>query len=347
MNIPRKLTEYRRALTMFSGAIGIGIILSYALCDTSCSYLQGDIFGIDLKYIGIGYMLAIIVLAAFRQMAYVRALLASGIGVEIYLIAYQFVEGVFCPFCLSFAAIVIIAFAFNYNKPLARENGWFKRILYGLGDDEFPPLFGIRIPLLILVFLGYLFVMLTFSGSTIPAYGAEKSSVPTYGAGPYELIVFTDYFCPPCQSMESEIDPALGEFLSRGGIRVTFVDVPLHKQTKVYVKYFLYVAKSARNYKDILHARRVLFSIAKHQGTADEESLAKLLKAQGVAFEPYDLKPTYEALNKIIQMYKVNSTPTCIVKYSTSDIRRYSGTFQIRNGLAMLRASQKRGEKTK
>jgi hypothetical protein len=346
MNIPIK-PELRTVITIFLGVIGIGVILFYMLCDTSCSYLRGDVFGIDLKHIGIGYMLAIISFAAFRKMAYVRTLLALGIGVEIYLIAYQFVEEVFCPFCLSFAAIVMIAFALNHEKPLGYKNGWFKRITYGLGDVELSPFPGKRVPLMVFLFLGYLFVMLTFSGSTTPAYGAEKPPLPSYGSGPHELIVFTDYFCPPCQALESEMDPALDEILSRRGVRVTFVDLPLHKQTYLYAKYFLYVAKTARNYKDILHARRVLFSIAKNQATADEEALSKALKAQGIVFEPYDLKPTYQALNHIIKTYKINTTPTCVVKYSDSDIRRYAGAFQIRNGLAMLRAAQKNSVKTK
>lgn len=347
MTLSTILTEYRRAITAILGITGMGIILFYALCDTSCSYLQGDIFGIDLKYIGTGYMLALIVLTAFRQMAYVRALLALGIGVEIYLIAYQLAQKTYCPFCLSFAVIVMLAFALNYEKPLAIKNGWFKRILHGFGDVELPPFSGKRIPLMAFVFFGYLFIMLTFSGSTMPAYGAEKSPLPSYGAGPYELIVSTDYFCPPCRSLEAELDPALDEFLSRKGIRVTFVDVPLHKQTYLYAKYFLYVAKAARNYKEILHARRVLFSIAENQGITDEGNLAKALNAQGIAFETYDLKPVYHALNGIIKTHKINSTPTCIVKYSNSDIRKYTGTSQIKNGLAMLRASLPSGKKIK
>ena len=61
-------------------------------------------------------------------------------------------------------------------------------------------------PLLLFVILGYLFVVLTFSGSATPAYGAERPSAPSYGNVPYELIIFTDYFCPPCQSVESEME---------------------------------------------------------------------------------------------------------------------------------------------
>ena len=211
MNIAGKIKARRNVITIILATAGIGIMLLYATCETTCSYLQGDILGIDLMYIGIGYMLVIIILAAFKQMAYVRALLAAGIGVEAYLIAFQFKEDVFCPYCLTFASIIIMAFILNHERPLIEEYGMLKQIIYGLGEAEFIPAANVRVPLLFFVLLGYIFIVLTFSGSATPAYGAEKSMVPSYGHGKYEMIIFTDYFCPPCQLLESEIDPALTE----------------------------------------------------------------------------------------------------------------------------------------
>ena len=347
MNLLQKLTESKRIITIILAAAGIVDMVFYARCDTSCSYLQGDIFGMDLRYIGIGYMLVIMLLSVFRQMAFVRILIACGIGVEIYLIAFQMVHAMYCPFCMLFAGIVIAAFALTYEKPLAVADSRLTQIAYAFGDADLSPIFKRRMPLLLFVFLGYLFILLTFSGSTTPAYGAEPDALPSYGSGPCEVIVATDYFCPPCRSLEAEMDPALDEFLSRKGIRVTFIDVPIHKQTFLYAKYFLYVAKANHKYKDILQARRVLFDIAKTQAISKEEELAKTLKSRGITFEPYDLKTVYQALNKMISTYKINSTPTCVVKYPNDDIRTYVGIFQIRNGLAMLRAWQKNSVKIK
>jgi thiol-disulfide isomerase/thioredoxin len=339
MNIAGKIKARRNVITIILAAIGIGIMFFYETCDTTCSYLKGDIFGIDLIYIGIGYMLVIIILAAFKQMAYVRALLASGIGVEVYLIAFQFKEDVFCLYCLTFASIIIIAFILNYERPLIGEYGMLKKLIYGLGEAEFTIANKLRVPLLIFVLLGYIFIILTFSGSATPAYGAERSLVPSYGHGKYELIFFTDYFCPPCQLLESEIDPALTEFLSKGGVRVIFVDLPIHKETPLYARYFLYAARAGTSYESVLYARRVLFSLAKKRAALSEEELKMALNSQGVPFTPYDLKTVYPALNKIINTYKVKSTPSCVIKYSNDDIRKYTGTFEIRNGLGMLRAT--------
>ena len=339
MKIIEKLRAGRNLITVVLAAAGIGIMLYYKVCETACTYLRGDIFGIDLSYIGIVYMLMIMLLATFRKMPYVRALLAAGLGVEMYLIAFQFREDVFCPYCLAFASMIVIAFVLNHEKVLAPEEGPLRRLIYGLGAVRFPPLVKNPLPLFAFVILGYIFVVLTFSGSATPAYGAEKSIVPSYGSGRYELIIFTDYFCPPCQLMESEIDPAVKEFLSRGGVRVTFVDLPLHKETRLFAQYFLYAANAVRRYEKILEARRVLFSLARNHAAQSEDELKVALHAEGVPIAVYDLTPVYPALNKIINTYKVKSTPTCVIKYANDDIRTYTGTFEIRNGLGMLRAT--------
>ena len=57
--------------------IGIGLMMYYDYCDTTCSYLKGDIWGIDLKWLGSAYMAAIIVFVTFKQTPFVRALLAQ------------------------------------------------------------------------------------------------------------------------------------------------------------------------------------------------------------------------------------------------------------------------------
>lgn len=346
MNIWARIGHYRNSITIALALIGIVLMVFYSVCDTSCSYLKGDIFGIDLKYIGIGYMLAIIVLAFFKQTALVRILLASGIGVEVYLVAFQFREDVFCPFCIAFGVIVVLAFFLNYERPQT-EGGWRRRIIYGLGEAELPLTGKNEVPLLLFVVLGYLFVVLTFSGSATPAYGAERPSAPSYGNGPYELLIFTDYFCPPCQSVESDMDWYLNEFLSKGGVKVTFIDMPLHQLTPLYARYFLYVANTGGGYREILHARKVLFELATANAAATDKALAQKLKERGVAFKPYDPKPVYAVLDRTIKEFKANATPTCFVKYSSTDVRKYLGPEEIRKGLADLWSEQRRQESKK
>ena len=279
-----RIGKHRDIMTIVLALVGVASMFFYTVCDTACTYLKGDIFGIDLKYIGIGYMLAIIGLVLFKQAALTRILLAAGIGVEVYLVAFQFREEVFCPFCLAFGATVVLAFILNYEKPQTR-GGWRRRIIYGLGEAELPVLGKGGMPLLLFVILGYLFVVLTFSGSATPAYGAERPSAPSYGNGPYELIIFTDYFCPPCQSVESEMDMYLNEFLSKGGVKVTFVDMPFHELSPLYAKYFLYVVNAGGGYKEILNARKVLFELAITNAADTDNALATEIEGTGSGFQ--------------------------------------------------------------
>ena len=160
--------NYRTVLTTISALLGIGLMVFYSWCDTSCSYLKGDIFGIDLKYLGIVYMLALIALGMGKLSATLRLLLASGIGVEIFLVSFQFRENVFCPFCLTFGALLLFMFFLNYEKPQPK-NGWGRKLLYAAGEGKIP-FFPLRIPLLIMIVLGYLFVVLAFTGSATPSY---------------------------------------------------------------------------------------------------------------------------------------------------------------------------------
>jgi len=146
LNIIKKIKDCRNALTIVVALAGMGIVAFYKICDTECSYLSGDILGVDLVYIGVGYILFLILMAAFRQTAYVRALLAAGIGVEVHLIAFQFQEEVFCPYCLAFAFIIFTAFIINYEKPILEERAMWKRIIYGLGDVALPPFIRTRLP---------------------------------------------------------------------------------------------------------------------------------------------------------------------------------------------------------
>ncbi len=170
---------------------------------------------------------------------------------------------------------------------------------------------------------------------------AEQSLVPSYGAGKYELFVFTDYFCPPCQELEADMEPALRRLLATGGVRVTFVDVPLHQYSLLYIKYFLYAANGGAKNKDILRARNILFSLAKSNTVTTEDDLANALRKQRVAFKPYDLKNVFAALTEIVRKHNIRSTPTCIVKYSDTDVRKYIGGDEIKKGLSLLQTHLK------
>lgn len=162
-------------ITIALSLIGIGLMAYYDYCDTACSYLKGDICGIDLKWVGIAYMMAIIIFAVFKQTPFVRVLLAAGLGVEVHLYAFQIQNDVYCSFCLAFSVMLILSFIINYEVPSAWHENRRRMWLYFLGEIDFPILKINKLPLLVFSLLGYLFILFTFSGSVTPAY--EQDSV--------------------------------------------------------------------------------------------------------------------------------------------------------------------------
>lgn len=103
--------------------IGVGLMIFYEVCDTSCSSLRGTFGGIDLKYVGIlfmGTLLALNLPPLSRYVApvsHLRAMMLSGaLGGEILLVRFQIVHDTYCSFCLAFGLCVLILFIANSLK---------------------------------------------------------------------------------------------------------------------------------------------------------------------------------------------------------------------------------------
>ena len=117
-----------KVLNILLTLIGIALMLAYEYCDTSCLYLKGTFMGIDLKWVGIVYMIVLFtstfaVAGSFGRMAtHIRTMLISAaVGVEFFLIGWQIAHSTYCPFCLAFSACVFIIFGLNFpamNKRL-------------------------------------------------------------------------------------------------------------------------------------------------------------------------------------------------------------------------------------
>jgi uncharacterized membrane protein len=129
--------------------VGVGVVVFYTLCGDACTYLQGGMFGIDLQYLGMAYVIVLIVSNILKRDLIILMLLSAGIGAEFFLVGYQIVHNTYCPYCLVFAAVIVVQFLFNMN---------------------------VSKKLLILVFmaLGFLSFFIFFKGSAFPVYGGMK-----------------------------------------------------------------------------------------------------------------------------------------------------------------------------
>lgn len=332
MRLYRLLMHHRLVATILLALIGIGLMAYYASCDTACSYLRGDIFGIDLKYVGVGYMAAIILLALLKQADLLRMLVAAGIGVEVFLVCFQVSENVFCPFCLAFGLMVLLMYLINYERG-SMMNHWHQKLIYIFGDAIIPFLDRQRIPLLAMMIIGYLFVSFSFTGSAAPVYAAEDTAVPSYGKGAWELIIFTDYFCPPCQSAEKDLESELERLLARGDVKITFADFPGHRETALYAKYFLAAVAANKGYQNVLKTRNILFSLAAQKKINQENALAAYLQSKNIALKVIDPKPVFNQWSALIKQFEIDQTPTCVLRFSSAYKRKYTDSERIRTEL--------------
>ena len=339
------LLKYRHTITILLAVAGIALMVFYEVCDTSCSYLQGDIWGIDLKWVGSAYMLTVIGFAAFRLTPFVRVLLAAGLGVEVHLFSFQVQNDVYCPFCLAFAVMVLSAFIINYEAPAAWHESRRKMWLYFLGEVELPMFKLNKLPLLVVSVLGYLVILFTFSGSVTPAYGQEGPRIPSLGKGSYEVLFFSDYFCPPCRRLDASLEPVFKELLARGDVKITFIDVPFSRATPLYARHYLYAVHAGADMREILRIRSAFFRAAQDKNIQSKEALVNYLKEQKIAWKEYDEKPVLQMLNMIIKQNRIDATPTCVIRYSPSDAKKYVGTDEIWDGLTKLKAHIETGEK--
>jgi thiol:disulfide interchange protein DsbA len=280
------LTPKRRLWTIVLALIGIGTTVAYALCLGACSSLRGDLFGIDLKYLGIFFMAVVIALAWLRRSLLLLLLLAFGAGGELFLIGYQIRSSVYCPFCLVFGAAVLAAFAISFDPR--------RKVLAALAAAA-----------------GLLFFLLFFSGSTTPAF-AQEPPLPVYGRGSVEVRLYTDYFCDPCRAEEMEVISLLTELNRKNIIRLIFVDTPVHPETVLYVGYFLAALNARNDFEQAVAARSALFEAAGRK-IVKKEALEAFLKTKKIKFKPVDTEPAYKFFTGYLKEDKINSTPTCVI----------------------------------
>ncbi|MFB3925435.1 MAG: hypothetical protein ACE14T_05220, partial [Syntrophales bacterium] len=267
----------KRVVTVLLALTGMAIVVYYIRCEDACAYLSGEIFGVDLKYAGIAFMAAVATSAGAGFMRVLRMILAAGIGAEAFLVGYQWVQRTFCPYCLAFGATLVLAFAVNYSRREPVSGAW-RKSLYILGEVELEVNRRRRVfPLLLLSIAGFVLFLFAFTGSTLPVY-ADEAHPYIYGGGPVEVRLYTDYFCGPCQSMENEIESTLDLIVAGGKARLVCIDTPVHRQTVLYARYFIYAMGGRPDYERAKKVKKALFEAAS-SGITAEEALSGYLRS--------------------------------------------------------------------
>jgi len=232
-------------------------------------------------------MALLLLLVSLKKDDYCLALLSLGIGGELFLVGYQIKADVYCPYCLAFGVVLFLMFGLNFEK---------KKLLL----------------MAISALLGLLFFLSTFSGSITPVY-AQENIITSFGSGPVKVRLYTDYFCAPCRAAEHDIESRLTRLLKKNAIRLIIVDTPVHKETPLYARYFIYMMNdSQRLFSQALTARAALFEAAE-QNIQKEADLESFLAKKGLRFKPFDIHPLLNTLEGYIREDGINATPSCAV----------------------------------
>lgn len=288
--------KIERRVWIFPALALITVIIGQ-LCKTSCSFIQGDILGIDLNVFGILFYSTLIVSLLFYQRMYhkvwvlkiITAAVSLGVGAEIILIKFQIQNSTYCPKCLIsgfFFLIMFFLLARNLRK-------WVVTLL---------------------VAMGLLFASFTFNGSVIPSYAAETPH-PVFGKQQSQtgIIVYSDYLCPACRGVDVQINEALLRLKDKA--RIEFVDVPMHQGSLDYAQVFLYGWFSfGNNLEKAVRLREVLFHAA--EAKSSQAGVFDALKSQGI---PFKIDPAragavmHDFYNSMLKEDRVKATPTVVV----------------------------------
>lgn len=178
------------------------------------------------------------------------------------------------------------------------------------------------------------FILVFIGIFSLPVSAAEVL-VPSFGVGKINVRIYTDYFCPPCRSMEPKIEPILIELAKTDKVNITFIDTPFTRASVVYAKHFLYILNEKKDFYLALYARTELIGGAM-KNIIEEPELQKYLIDKGFKFKPFEVKATLERLNNYLKEDKINATPTCIIDRSGKK-ERFSGGPDIIKALNGLK----------
>jgi hypothetical protein len=113
------MADIRRIANVVLPLIVLADMVLYNFCLSTCSFLKGDVLGIDMKYVGLIIPLPLIALALVKQDLLYFAAVAFGVGGEVKLVSFQLASKVYCPYCLTAGAIIVLLLILNFRRAWA------------------------------------------------------------------------------------------------------------------------------------------------------------------------------------------------------------------------------------
>jgi len=138
-------------------------------------------------------------------------------------------------------------------------------------------------------------------------------TVPTYGSGPVEVRLYTDYFCPPCQAMEPELEPILKDLIEKNAIKLSMVDTPIYRHSPLFARYFLYAIRENNALENAFRMRNLLIEASRNKKMTTPERLEALFREKRIAYSVWETKPVFDRNNSLITEDRIRATPTGVI----------------------------------
>lgn len=294
-------------LATFVGFV-LSIVSLFKICSSCSATAQYRVFGMDFGWFGISYFAALTIIIVLRRRWDwcdwpASVLLFASAGAEIRLIWIQKYEiGQWCPICLSIAAAVFVAcvgitwyFFQNYTAK------------------------GASMPKLIYIVLVTICFLMGLGGSILGVKkeaGASELDLYLGKASSSTTVYFvSDWFCPICRKIEPAIEKMYPELAK--SVRISFVDLPIHKETLNFTPYNLqFISFEKPKY---IRLRKALSELSLKTKNPTEMEVQTAVAPLGVKLRQVSYADTLYGMQSNLTVYRgyaVNATPSVVVTNS-------------------------------
>lgn len=290
-----------------------GLVLSVVsllkICSACSATAQYKVFGMDFGWFGVSYFSVLVIVVAMRRRwpkcDWLASLLVfASAGAETRFVWIQKYEiGQWCPICLYLASAVFVA---------CIGVTWYMFRNYTVKGAS------MKSKLVYVVFITICFVM-GLGGAIVgvkkEADAAELDLFLGKTASSTTVYFISDWFCPVCRKIEPAIEKMYPELAK--SVRISFVDLPIHKETLNFTPYNLqFISFEKGKY---ISLRKALTELSLKTNNPSEAQVQAAVTPLGVKLRQVSYADTLYGMQSNLTVYRgygVNATPSVVVTNS-------------------------------
>lgn len=289
--------------------LALSVVSLFKICSACSATAQYRVFGMDFGWFGIAFFAALTIVIILRKHFswadwLASLMIFSSLGAEARFIWLQKYEiGQWCPICLSLATAVFVAcigitwyILQNYTAKGASMKSKFVYIVF--------------ITACFLLGLGGAIV-----GVKKEAGAAELDLFLGKTSSHTTVYFISDWFCPVCRKIEPAIEKMYPELAK--SVRISFVDLPVHKETLNFTPYNLqFISFEKAKY---ISLRKALTELSLKTKNPTEAQVQAAVAPLGVKLRQVNYSDTLYGMQANLTVYRgynVNATPSVVVTNS-------------------------------